>query len=173
MEEGKLGDKCPACGVSAKMFEPFDEKLSPKRKFILDRHIHPIMVHVPQGFCFTTLLLALFGLLVPGPWTGDVFAAVKVLSFLLPFVVLGAIFTGLLDGKIRFRRVSTPLLVKKMILGCVFLVAAGVMLAVTQAGPLAGTLPVASFFAANLVAFLASAILGLWGASLISARFPG
>lgn len=29
MEKGKLKDKCPACGVAAKMFEPYIEKVSP------------------------------------------------------------------------------------------------------------------------------------------------
>ena len=66
MEKGKLHDVCPACGVPAKMFEPYAERLSPRRRLILSLDLHPITVHFTQAFAITLPLLCLAALLVTG-----------------------------------------------------------------------------------------------------------
>ncbi|MDP2791823.1 MAG: hypothetical protein Q8O15_08740 [Rectinemataceae bacterium] len=182
MEKGKIGDKCPACGVPAKMFEDFDDRISARRRLILGSHIHPVIVHAPQGLAFIVLLLALFGLVFP-VFSSDISTSIRVLCIVLPISAIGAFLSGLLDGKTRFRKVTTPLLVRKMIAGIVFLAASCVMLllapgsgiAVTGAvsGVLTANGTIIAFLAANLVAFGCSVVLGLWGAGLINAKFPG
>ena len=44
----KVGEICPACGVPAKMFEPYDDKVSEARRRMIDLHIHPVIVHSPR-----------------------------------------------------------------------------------------------------------------------------
>ena len=67
MEKGKLHGKCPACGVPDKMFEPYSEKIAPFRKFMLSLDMHPVLVHFPQAFTATVLLLSLFAMVSQGP----------------------------------------------------------------------------------------------------------
>ena len=67
MEAGKLHDSCPACGVPAKMFEPFTDPVSSKRRSILALHIHPVLVHFPQAFAFFLFALSAASLALKGP----------------------------------------------------------------------------------------------------------
>ena len=53
--------------VPGKMFEPYTDKISEQRKKILDRHIHPIMVHAPQAFAFFLLFFSMVVLLINQP----------------------------------------------------------------------------------------------------------
>ena len=120
--EGKIKDICPACGVPAKMFEPYTDPVSEKRRLILDLHIHPIMVHFPQAFAITLFLLAVLSYFAPPAIKGMLFNSIQVISFLLPYFVVLSLLTGLFDGKIRFRKVTTPFLKKKIIIGLIFLI---------------------------------------------------
>jgi hypothetical protein len=117
MEKGKVGDRCPACGVPAKMFLPHDERISPRRKLLLSLDIHPVLVHFPQAFTATILLLSIAGAAIHGTLHPIIQSTLRMLGVLLPFTVVLSFASGLFDGKIRFRKVITPLLIKKMILG--------------------------------------------------------
>ena len=64
-DQGKIKDVCPACGVPAKMFEPYTHPVSLKRRRILDLHTHPVMVHFPQAFALTLFLLSFCAFFVP------------------------------------------------------------------------------------------------------------
>ena len=68
MLEEKLGDVCPACGVLKKMFEPHNDRVSEKRRKVLEMHIHPIMVHFSQAFAFSVFLLAIGMLFFQVDW---------------------------------------------------------------------------------------------------------
>ncbi len=60
----KIKEVCPACGVPAKMFAPFNSPISLKRRRILDLHTHPVMVHFPQDSAqVMTLFCACLGLI--------------------------------------------------------------------------------------------------------------
>jgi len=174
MDAEKVEDVCPACGVPSKMFEAFTDNISEKRKWILDRHLHPIVVHIPQAL---GALLFLFSLCLPViPWTlrGDLAATIKVMAFCLPFTLAAAILSGLLDGKIRFRRYTTPILKKKIVLGAVFFGCSLVLLFLTQAGGV----PEGLAYNAAMIVFsglglLSGVFLGVYGSSLLNARFPG
>jgi hypothetical protein len=173
MEARKLGELCPACGVPAKAFEPYTERISEKRKRILDLHIHPIVVHLPQAITPMLILLALaLAFLAEGRVRTALLDTTRVLSVFLPFSVVLAFAAGVYDGTLRFHKVTTPLLIRKMAVGAIFLaasLAAGFLALYTDLDALA----VALFALIQLVALVAAVILGYTGFGLLSSRFPG
>lgn len=173
MEAGKLHERCPACGVDAKMFEPFTDPVSEKRRLILGMHIHPVLVHFPQAFAFFFLALCLAVFAVTGPLKDMLVSTMTVVAVALPFVVLAAFLSGLVDGKVRFRRYSPAFLRIKITAGSVFF-AASLAIAV-----IALKCPVETFScgllltALGLIAFACSIPLGIIGAWIVTAIFPG
>lgn len=173
IEEGKLGDCCPACGVKRVAFVPDNERISEKRRVLLEAHIHPIIVHIPQAFAFSALVLAIGMFFVPGTLLDHVWHSLQVLAFFLPISGIAALLSGLYDGNIRFKKLSTPYLKQKIVIGCVFFVDT---LALAWS-VLAQRAPVDTGFAlilsASIIAFVCTILLGKIGASLSCARMPG
>src|SRR3972149_10318207 len=66
MPEGKLRDKCPACGVAAKAFEPWEDPLSEQRRRALALDLHPIAVHFPTAFVVSLIVIFVVGLAFRG-----------------------------------------------------------------------------------------------------------
>lgn len=120
--ENKLGKVCPACGVPRTAFEPYVDDISKRRKFILDLNIHPILIHFPQAYATILPLLIVLGMLIATPLGDDLLSAAKVLSYVLPLTVAAAIAGGLIDGFTRFKKLTTTILIKKMIIGLVLFV---------------------------------------------------
>lgn len=173
MEAAKLGEVCPACGVPAKQFEPYDDKVSEKRRRLLDLHIHPIVVHLPQAFAAFLLPVGFLLFFSAGAFRNILLGTATVLGVTLPISVAAAFLAGLYDGKLRFRRLGTPVLRRKMLLGSLFFVAAcGAALVVLLFG-LAGTVEILAFTLLNLVGLGAAVVLGTLGAPLFLAKFPG
>jgi len=172
-DQGRIKDVCPACGVPAKMFEPYKHPVSIKRRKILDLHTHPVAVHFPQAFALTLLLLSLVAFIAPADLQILIASTMKVLAVLLPFFLIGAIITGLVDGNLRFRRVNTQLLTKKIVLGLIFFVVAVVMAFLALHGPLLMPGTHIFFTLLALIASLCGALLGLIGGTLLDAKFPG
>jgi hypothetical protein len=173
MEKSRVGDTCPACGVPSKMFMPHDERISPKRKMLLSLDVHPVMVHFPQAFTATILLLSLAGAVLRGPAGLAVCATVKTLGVILPFTVVLAFASGVFDGTIRFRKVTTPLLRKKMALGTLFFLIGLAILFAVRFLPFTVTTHFLVIAGLSLPALGCAAGLGLMGTSLLNARFPG
>jgi hypothetical protein len=172
-DQGNIKDVCPACGVPAKMFEPYTHPVSLKRRRILDLHTHPVLVHFPQAFALTLLFLSFVTFFVPQTLLAILDPTIKVLSALLPFFVIPAIATGILDGKLRFRKVTTPLLKKKIFLSLVFFITAVVLAALALSGEFL-TFPTHIIFTLlTLIISLCGALLGLIGGKLLDAKFPG
>ena len=121
IKEQDLGQVCPACGMPKSAFEPYKENISPKRKFILGLDLHPIAVHFPQAFATILPLILIINILSASYFTKELVIVSKFLSVLLPFTVIGAIISGIIDGKVRFKKIRTPALIKKIIIGCIFL----------------------------------------------------
>jgi len=170
MEADKLGDVCPACGVSRKVFEPYEDRVEPWRRFYLTLDLHPVIVHAPQALTFLLLPLSLLLWRGPEAWRSALDGAVTVMCLLLPPTALGAFASGLVDGRIRYRKWQTPLLVRKIVLGVVFMALTCAMLALA--------LPAASrparlpwFFAANVAAFAVCTWLGIIGSKLLQGVF--
>jgi hypothetical protein len=172
-KEGKIKDICPACGVPSKMFEPYTDPVSEKRRIILGLHIHPIMVHFPEAFAITLFLLAVLSYFAPAAIKGVLFNSIQVISFLLPFFVVLSIITGLFDGKIRFHKVTTPFLKRKIILGVLLLIISIGLAFVAFSGGFPASPTREYFTALTIIAVACGAGLGLIGGHLMDAKFPG
>jgi hypothetical protein len=172
MDKRKIKDKCPACGVNSSMFVPHGIKISVFRKFILSMDIHPVVVHFPQAFMITILVLTLFELIFKGVIQEKILSTIVVLGFALPFVTITAICAGLLDGKIRFHKVTTYILIRKMILGSFFFIFSVGIFILTVLTPLNES---ALWMIVGLAipATGCSVFLGLLGSSIYSAVLPG
>jgi hypothetical protein len=171
--EGKIKDVCPACGVSAKMFEPYTDTVAEKRRRILRLHIHPIIVHFPQSFAFTLFILAVLSFVAPPQINVGLHCTIQVLSSALPFSLILALLTGLVDGKTRFRRVTTPFLKKKIIFGLSFLFTSILIAAAAYTLRLSTVSAMALFTMLTIIAVGFSIALGLIGDELMEAKFPG
>ncbi|NPD89756.1 MAG: hypothetical protein HGN29_13675 [Asgard group archaeon] len=117
IKESKLGDLCPACGVKKSAFEPYEPTISEKRMKILEFHIHPILVHFPQGFIPFILGISILVAILNEPIQTYFLMALRILSVALPFVLVAALSAGILDGKIRFKSITTPMLKQKIMVG--------------------------------------------------------
>jgi O-antigen/teichoic acid export membrane protein len=171
MESGKLKDKCPACGVPSKMFEPYIDPVSEKRRMLLGFHIHPILVHFPQAFAFTLFVLSLTGLFLSGELKQNIIVTVIVMTVILPVVVLLSFLSGLFDGKTRFRKLNTPFLTRKIFIGSAFLLISIVMNVIIFTCPAPSCL--VWYVIASAAAAGCSFPLGIIGTWLTEAKFNG
>ena len=106
IKEGKLGDRCPACGVPRTAFESYDDKITEKRRKLLDMDIHPVVVHFPQAFSVFILFLTIFTLIFPNFLRAEILCSIPILAIFLPLVTAAAIFSGAFDGKTRFKKLN-------------------------------------------------------------------
>ena len=174
MEEEKLGDKCPACGVPRDMFEPYTDPMAEARRRVLSFHLHPIAVHFPTSFAVAVLVFAIAAFFFSGPVEELLICTTKVMALFLPLLVLIAFLAGLLDGKIRFRRLDRSHILKtKMLWGSLFFVlAVGLALLVWLGG--LGSVPLISLAVALAAGCVAcSVVLALLGMQILNAAFPG
>jgi uncharacterized membrane protein/rubredoxin len=174
MEKDSLGDVCPACGVKKEMFEPWEDKVGALRRFILEKHLHPVIVHAPQALTFLLLILGVvFPLFAPELQGTYLWPTVVVMTWLLPVTIVATILSGFFDAMVRYRKVATPALLQKQILGYLLLASAIVMTVVVSTGTFAVLSVWISYVVANLVAMATSALLGVKGAKLTHAAMPG
>jgi uncharacterized membrane protein/rubredoxin len=173
VEKGRLHGKCPACGVPDKMFEPYVEKISPFRKFVLSLDAHPVLVHFPQAFAATTLVLSLLAMIIDGALRDKICATILVLGFALPFTVLLAFLAGLMDGMIRFRRLTPPLLVTKMIFGSAFFLLSVTLFSFVALHPAPGRQSLLAVSVLSAASVGCASYLGKIGTSLLNSKFPG
>ncbi len=171
--EGKIKDVCPACGVPAKMFEPYTDPVSQKRRLILGLHIHPIMVHFPQAFTVTLFILAVLSYVTPPAIKESLIVSIKVISFFLPYFIILSLLTGLFDGKIRFRKLTTPFLKRKIVIGLLLLIIS-IALAFVAFSERLPSSPIHEYFTVlTIIAVACGTELGLIGSRLMEAKFPG
>jgi hypothetical protein len=172
-EASRRGDVCPACGVPWKMMEPWKDPVAPGRRAVLRLDLHPIIDHFSISFAASALVLALFVLVLPDLFRQTATGLLRALIGVLPLAVIASFVTGLLDGKVRFRRTSTPLLRSKKLLGALFFVLTAAAAALTF---LVG--PFETWVRAADAVLLAGAVvdgvaLCRIGGGLLSAIFPG
>ncbi len=171
MREDKLGAVCPACGVPRTAFEPFKDNISKKRRTILDINLHPISVHFPQSF--STVIPAFIILSVIFPMAENEFlTTVRVLAYFMPLVVIAAIIAGIIDGKTRFKKITTPLLVTKIITASVLF---AVSLILALATFIYGTGQPGKWYIFILasVCVACQVVLGEIGKTLMNSKMPG
>jgi len=120
-EDGKV---CPACGAPPTSFAPYLQKVSDSRLKLLSLDIHPVVVHFTVSYTVTTTILYVLSFLSPVKFGID-FQNPAILDFFLfffPVFVLAGGLTGIMDGKVRFRKLKTPFLKRKMILATSLLI---------------------------------------------------
>jgi CHASE2 domain-containing sensor protein len=71
---------------------------------------------------FANLVFLLGAQILSNPFQNQVLITAQNLGIILPFVVLFALLAGILDGKLRFKKLHTPLLIRKMIAGGIFFI---------------------------------------------------
>ena len=171
--EGKLKDVCPACGVPRKMIEAWTDPVSEKRRALFEMNLHPLVIHFTIAFTASAFALSLFSIVFPHFLAGLATNMLVVMTAVLPITVLAGWAAGVFDGKIRFRRVTTPLLVRKMVMGAsVFLetLAVAVLLFAFGLDPLWVRIAIAILLGLSLGAVAALAKIGV---ALRGAQFPG
>ena len=160
-------------GYRQKCLNLITDPVSEKRRKILGLHIHPIIVHFPQSFAFTLFVLAVLSFVAPPQINGVLNCTMQVISSALPFFLILALLTGLVDGKIRFRKVTTPFLKKKIIFGLSFLFTSILIAAVAFALQLSSVPVMALFTMLTIIAVGFSIALGLIGDELMEAKLSG
>jgi len=168
MKASDLGDVCPACGLPRNVFEPYRERVSANRLFILELDIHPIAIHLSQTFVALTPLLIIFHLLFPDYQETIVHSVINFSIFALPFSLILSFISGLIDGITRFKTLRTPMLRSKIIFSSSILVLTFIQLFIFTPGIYTWINILLSFAA------LGCAIkLGLVGKHLIDVILPG
>lgn len=163
---------CPACGVSYKLFEIYEDPVEPDRRAFLHLDFHPVVVHAPQALTFLMLLLGAALFFLTGAFQTAVLNTIVVMSLILPVTILGAIVSGIIDAKFRFKRHDTPVLNQKKVMGFIYLLASlGLMWLYTFIGVAGNSLNLVLALVLNLIAMALSAKLGLIGAKLIQSIF--
>lgn len=115
-------DICPACGVKGKIFEEYDSPISEKRRKALELHAHQAIVHFPLALVFGMFLISLL-LMIDVVNQQSVFKGMlRLMLLLLPFAAIIAAGAGMYDGKLRFKRINTPYLKRKLFLSGLFIV---------------------------------------------------
>jgi peptidoglycan/LPS O-acetylase OafA/YrhL len=168
MEKDKLGDVCPACGLPHKVFEPYREKVSLNRLFLLNLDLHPIAIHLSQTFMALIPLLLLNQIIFPNFYYEESAIVVHFCIALLPLTMLLAFITGIIDGITRFKSLKPPLLRNKIIFGVLII---GISAALFFMKNIEGQK--AWFLLISLVGLAFAVILGLIGKRLLSVILPG
>lgn len=150
--EEEIEGVCPACGLPDRVFEPYEKKATGLRHLILDIHFHSIALHIPQAVGPIIILLYLSSFIFASFRT-DIYYLLQILVVVYPFAVIPALFSGILDGNLRFKKVLTPILKKKLIL-------AGIVMAITSS--MAVSVFVVDSFAPNVHAIVIPAFLSLF-----------
>ncbi len=171
IKEGKLGDRCPACGVPRTAFEPYDDKITDKRRKMLDLDIHPVVVHFPQAFSVFILFLTIFTIIFPDFLRAEILCSIPILALFLPLVVAAAILSGAFDGKTRFKKLNTPHLIKKITFGTIFF-ALSIPLAIFSYYFITSEIGLILVLIFSLGCVLCGTILGLIGKTLTNAKVP-
>ena len=161
---------CPACGLPHTVFEPYREKVSPKRLFILSLDIHPIVIHLSQTFVAMIPVLMITHLLFPN-FIPDILSPVIDFSiFVFPITLIGAFLSGILDGLTRFKTVDTPLLKSKLYYGAAILILSFAMLLSLLFMPEKYTF---IDLILSLGALFCAVKLGMMGKELLNVILPG
>jgi hypothetical protein len=123
MKASDLGEGvCPACGLPHTVFEPYRERVSANRLFILGLDIHPIAIHLSQTFVALAPLLMIFHLVFPGFQETIVHSVVTFSVWALPVSLVASTVSGIIDGVTRFKTLQTPMLKSKIYLSVLILI---------------------------------------------------
>jgi hypothetical protein len=168
MEAGKLKDVCPACGMPAKAFEPYRERVALNRLFVLSLDLHPIAIHLSQTFVFLIPGLIIFTRLFPDIQNELFTHVIRFSIYAFPLALISAVLTGILDGLFRFKTLTPPLLRLKILFSSLIIVLASAMFFVAKDGNY-GIITILL----SLGCLTCAVRLGLLGKHLIDVILPG
>ena len=169
MKKSELGTGvCPACGLPHTVFEPYREKVSAKRLFLLGLDIHPIAIHLSQTFVAMIPGLMIFHLIFPNFFPELIHPVISFSVFVFPLTLLLSFASGLLDGLTRFKTLETPLLKSKIIYSLIIVVLADLMAILFKPETYNFWIVLLS-----LGALVCAVKLGLLGKKLINVILPG
>jgi len=168
MKESDLGDVCPACGLPRTVFEPYRERVSANRLFILALDIHPIAIHLSQTFVALTPMLIIFHWIFPSFQDVIVQSVISFSVYMLPLSLITSTISGIIDGMTRFKTLKTPLLQSKIIYSLVILVLSFSQWYTTLEGVYNWPTMLVSIFI-----FGCAVKLGLMGKALLNVILPG
>ena len=169
MKASELGEGvCPACGLPYTVFEPYRERVSANRLFILGLDIHPIAIHLSQTFVALTPMLILFHLLFPDFQEIIIHSVINFSIWALPFTLVASTISGIIDGITRFKTLKTPMLQSKIIYSLLILTTSTIQL-------LLSTPNVYYWYTIllSLISFGFAVKLGLLGKHLLDVILPG
>ncbi|HLN54488.1 MAG TPA: hypothetical protein VK207_00775 [Bacteroidales bacterium] len=168
MEAGKLKDVCPACGLSAKVFEPYRERVAVNRLTMLSFDLHPIAIHLSQTFVFLIPFMIILLTLFPD-FNYHLFSHVLQFSvYVFPLTLIAAVATGVLDGLYRFKSLKPPLLKQKIFFSSAIIVLAFTLFFIAKDGDY-GIVT----FLLSLGCLFFAVRLGLLGKKLLNVILPG
>lgn len=168
IKESKLNDVCPACGLPREVFEPYREKVSSNRKFILNLDLHPIAIHLSQTFVVLIPILLAVNYYFPEL---NFYQIPSVLDFcidLLPFSLVLASTTGVIDGITRFKTLKTPLLRVKVFISTAITTLSFILFLITPNNDYG-----IETFVLSIIMLSLAVLLGLWGKKLLEVILPG
>lgn len=119
--KGDAYEVCPVCGTAGSPFTPYNPEMSNSRFSILKNPPHQLMVHFPAAVPGAAIIIALLSF-VGAVSSADASNAIKILAFILPFLVVSAGVFGLFDARTRVMRLNTPYLRIKILTASVFLI---------------------------------------------------
>lgn len=172
METSHIKDDCPACGLPAKVFEPYKLTISEERYKWISLHMHPIILHFPQAFVVTGLGLIVLAMIFTGQLQQDIMTVVKFNLFFLPFTVAAGALSGAKDGQLRFKKITTPALKFKIKLSVAFFVLSVIDAALVMILP-TNFVNLAILFVITAAASGIAVVLGKAGAKLMDCTIPG
>jgi hypothetical protein len=174
LEEGKLGDKCPACGAPRAAFLPFVDPVAEPRRRLLNFHLHPIAVHFPTSFIVAVFVFSFAILFLSGEGQSLLISTTKIMSLFIPAMVVLSGVVGFVDGKVRFRKIKNSAILKRKIVYASLLLVVSIILTVliwTQGFDRTIFKSLDVLLAALALGFIV--VLSLWGMSIKEAAFPG
>lgn len=172
MEGDFPGDECPVCGALRAAFQSYEDRVSPKRRRILDIHLHSLVVHFPQAFSVFMFFLTAALFFLEGFSKVEFWATLKILSIFLPLSAAAAVISGLIDGNARFKRLSTVILRRKIAAGVFFFILSTVIFVVMNCMAAAIIYHV-ELVVLNGLCALTSVFLGRNGGRLVGMETPG
>ena len=96
---------CPACGVKGKIFEEYESPISKKRRIALELNMHAIMVHLPIAFVSSMFLISVLRIIGFFSDQSVFMGMLRAIILILPFAAIFATLTGMIDSKLRFKRI--------------------------------------------------------------------
>ncbi len=174
MKEGKLGDKCPACGAPKTSFEPYKDPMSAHRRMILRWQLHPVAVHFPTTLTVAATVFSIAAPFLPAEGQEILVDAIKVIVLFIPLVVVAAFWLGWADGTVRFRKIRQSHILKTKIVYAILLFVTSLGLAlVVWLGDFHTPALDAITILLGVLSVVLVFLLGILGTSIVGSAFPG